>query len=501
MYRKRVKHPEFEDFVLPFGGRLRSDNRWVVLSKIIPWEYIEHEYTTNLADTGMGAPAKSARVAFGSLIIKEKLGLTDDEVANQIQENPYLQYFIGYGSYRDELPFDPSMMVHFRKRFNLKSLSEINEIIIKGRNKPIKPKKKERDKNQDENNDKDKPKKGKLIIDTTCAPQDIRYPIDLSLLNEAREKTEHIIDVLYTPLKGKEKKPRTYRRSARKEYLLCAKKKKATKKQIRKAIRKQLSYVRRNLIYIKILTQKSDLRLLSIKSYKDLLVIQELYRQQQYMYDNEIHKITGRIVSISQPHVRPIVRGKVAAPVEFGAKIAISLINGYSFIDRLSWEPYHESVDLIQQIQTYYNRFGYYPRAIHADKIYRTRENIKYCKQIGIRISGPALGRPMKPILMNEKEIKRIKTMIKQDEKDRIPIEGKIGEGKRRYNLDLIMTKLANTSETAISLVFIVMNMEKLLREFFFFLKYLIEKSFKICFFSALDELKLNGSLEIWHFC
>jgi len=468
MYRKKIKHPEFEDFILPFGGKLRSDNRWVVLSKIIPWKYIEQEYTTNLTDTVMGAPAKSARVAFGSLIIKEKLGLTDEEVANQIQENPYLQYFIGYGSYRDELPFDPSMMVHFRKRFNLKSLSEINEMIIKGQKKPIKPKNKDKDNDDD---DKDTPKKGKLIIDATCAPQDIRYPTDLSLLNEAREKTEHIIDILYMPLKGKEKKPRTYRRCARKEYLLCAKKKKVTKKQIRKAMRKQLSYVRRNLIHIKKLIQKSNLRLLTRKNYKDLLVIHELYRQQQYMYDNRIHKISGRIVSISQPYIRPIVRGKVAAPVEFGAKISISLINGYSFLDRLSWEPYNESIDLKQQILMYYNRFGYYPQSIHADKIYRTRENIKYCKQLGIRITGPALGRPRKQIALDEKERKRIKAMIKRDERYRIPIEGKIGEAKRRYNLDLIMTKLDNTSETAISVVFMVMNLEKLLREFFFSLK------------------------------
>jgi IS5 family transposase len=77
----------------------------------------------------MGAPAKAARGALGALIIQEKLGLTDEEVVEQIRENPYVQYFIGYGEYRDEEPFEASMMVHFRKRLGLVELSGINELI------------------------------------------------------------------------------------------------------------------------------------------------------------------------------------------------------------------------------------------------------------------------------------------------------------------------------------------------------------------------------------
>jgi hypothetical protein len=119
----------FEDFYLPFGGKLHSDNRWVKLAKLIPWGEIEEHYAENFTDTGMGAPAKAARIALGALIIQEKLGLTDEETVAQIQENPYLQYFLGYGSYRDEAPFHETMMVHFRKRLNLGELGEINELI------------------------------------------------------------------------------------------------------------------------------------------------------------------------------------------------------------------------------------------------------------------------------------------------------------------------------------------------------------------------------------
>ena len=103
MYKKRDRfQQEFEDFHLPFGGRLRSENRWVVMSTKIPWEFIETTYAEKFSRTGQGAPAKSARVALGALIIKERLGTSDRETVEQIRENAYLQYFIGLESYQDD---------------------------------------------------------------------------------------------------------------------------------------------------------------------------------------------------------------------------------------------------------------------------------------------------------------------------------------------------------------------------------------------------------------
>jgi IS5 family transposase len=186
----------------------------VVLAKLIPWEEIEKRYAKNFSKEGIGAPAKPVRLALGSLIIKEKLCLTDEEVVMQIQENHYLQFFLGFESYYDEEPFDPSLMVHFRKRLDEKTVSEMNELVVKNWVKRKSSKKRRGKKGPEDGGDV--PKQGKLILDCSCAPADIRYPTDLSLLNEAREKLEHIIDVLHEPLKAKEKKPRTYRRCARK---------------------------------------------------------------------------------------------------------------------------------------------------------------------------------------------------------------------------------------------------------------------------------------------
>ena len=466
IYRKKIpQQPEFEEFYLPFSGRLRSDNRWVHLSKLIPWEEIENEYAKLFAESGMGAPAKAARVALGALIIQEKLGLTDEEVVEQIRENPYLQYFIGYGEYRDEEPFEASMMVHFRKRFGLAELSGINELI---HNKHWKQKQKKGVKDQNKDRE-DKggdsgggsENRGKLIVDTSCAPADIRYPTDLSLLNEAREKSEGIIDVLHEPLKGEEKKVRTYRERARRDYLRSAKKRRLSGTELRKAIGKQLRYVKRDLQHIETLTEKSGLELLSRKQYRDLLVIGEVYRQQEQMYEGRTKRIEDRIVSISQPHVRPIVRGKAGRPVEFGAKVSVSLVNGYSFIERMSWDNFNESKDLQGQIEGYRKRFGYYPESVHADRIYRSRENLRYCERHGIRLSGPKLGRPRKEIEREEKK------QMRQDELERNAIEGKFGQGKRRYRLACIRGKLPQTSGSMIALVFLVMNLEKLLKEVF----------------------------------
>jgi len=132
MYRKDNLHQlTFENFYLPFGGHLRNDNRWVILADQIPWDQIEDAYGELFCDDN-GCPAKSARMALGALLIKERLDVSDRETVEQIKENPYLQYFLGLMEYQDATPFDHSMMTHFRKRFDKDILSDINESIVQG---------------------------------------------------------------------------------------------------------------------------------------------------------------------------------------------------------------------------------------------------------------------------------------------------------------------------------------------------------------------------------
>ncbi|WP_343751488.1 IS5 family transposase, partial [Lentibacillus halophilus] len=341
MYEHNAKQMILPDeFFLPFGGRLNPDNRWVVMASLIPWADIEDEYVKRLGDTSQGSRAYPVRLALGSLIIKEKLGLSDEETVQAITENPYLQYFLGLHEFQEEAPFDASSMTYFRKRFDADLINDLNERIVQGQQTKSTQKPSKQDSSDDDHDDNppsapgsgtEKPKnrrekpssnQGKLLLDATCAPSDIAYPTDINLLNEAREKLEGIIDTLHAPLAGQQRKPRTYRMKARKQYLSLSKQRKPSKGKRDQAIHQQLGYVHRNLKHVTTLATTAGLSLLSRKQYRDLLVIQELYRQQATMFRDQRSHIDDRIVSISQPHVRPIVRGKTNARVEFGAKLS-----------------------------------------------------------------------------------------------------------------------------------------------------------------------------------
>jgi tetratricopeptide (TPR) repeat protein len=462
MYQKRTKQISLdENSVSYIGVHLSPGNRWVKLAQIIPWDRLEGKYHQTFANPKVGNPAKSCRMAIGSLIIKERLGLSDIETVEMIAEHPYLQFFIGLHSFTDRAPFDSSTMTYFRKRLTPEILNEINQMIIEASKNDDDPGDPQATGGPDARETAEPENQGTLIVDATCAPADIHFPTDVSLLNEGREKLEEIIDQLHEP--GRGEKPRTYRQVARQAYLRFARCRKPRYKQIRKAIRQQLAFVRRDLKLIGELLQQSE-RALSPRQAQYLETIQELYGQQQAMYEQKTHRIEDRIVSIHQPWVRPIVRGKATADVEFGAKISVSLVNGYAMIERLDWNAYNEAGDLKEAVERYKMRYGFYPERILADKIYRNRGNLQYCEKLNIRMNGPKLGRPPadKAIYAEQKWLERL------DAGERNAVEGKFGEGKRCYGLGRVMTRLKNTSEVSIHLTFLVMNLEKRLRDLIF---------------------------------
>ena len=195
MYRPASKAtPQQGEFKLPFQGKLSAQNRWVILSELIPWSEFEGEYA-QLFSGEMGAPAKSFRMALGALIIKEKLGISDRETVEQIKENPYLQYFIGLEEYSEDPPFEASMLVHFRQRIQVNLVKRVNQRVVQKNQERISEVTQEN--STEEKKVSEQKNRGKLIIDATCAPADITYPTDLKILNAAREKTESIIDILH----------------------------------------------------------------------------------------------------------------------------------------------------------------------------------------------------------------------------------------------------------------------------------------------------------------
>ncbi|HJA91637.1 MAG TPA: transposase [Candidatus Eisenbergiella merdipullorum] len=247
----KLQH-SFLDFNQPLGMKMNPENRWIRLADRIPWDELEKKYA-DLFPSDTGNVAKPLRMALGSLIIQKKFQFSDRELVEQITENPYLQYFIGLPSYQDEPPFDPSTLVLFRKRLDIDAIMAANAMMFDHRNDDDNPPSSGSSSDapsssQDKTDPGTTGNEGTLIVDATCAPANIRYPQDISLLNEAREKLETIIlrfckdyDLAL---------PRRYARRARKDYLAYAKCRRHTQKQTRKAIKKQLSYVRRDLAYL-----------------------------------------------------------------------------------------------------------------------------------------------------------------------------------------------------------------------------------------------------------
>ena len=443
MYKYRSKQISFTDFNTPIGMKLNPNNRWVKKAEMIPWDEIEQRYA-KLFTNRKGNVAKPLRLALGACIIQAEYGYSDEEVALQIQETAYLQFFCGYTEYNDEKPpFDPSLMVYFRKRLTPEILGEINEMII--RNSETE----EKSDNDDESNPPSN--SGTMIVDATCAPSQIKYPQDTELLNEAREITEEVIDELHIP--GNGKKPRTYRKKARKQYLHIARSKKRTAKKVRKAIGQQLSYIKRNLKTIENLPVKTDNLPKQLRA--KLETVKKLYDQQKYMYDNHTHSVSDRIVSISQPWLRPIVRGKSKAPVEFGAKLDISVVNGFTRLEYHSFDAYNEALKLSDMIERYKERTGCYPERILADKIYRNRENLSYCAERKIRLSGPALGRPKKDEICDKKQ-----DYI--DETERVEVERKFSLAKRKCGIGLIVKRLKETTCHCLAMSVLLLNLRKI---------------------------------------
>ncbi len=435
--KKRAQVPQYVSpnqltlagFEHPFDQKLSPTNRWVVLAHLIPWDEICNMYFKFVPKGQTGRPPLNPRIVIGSLIIKHMCNLDDRETVDQISENIYMQYFLGYPSFTNEKPFDASLFVDFRKRMGLDNMNAINEKIVAIKTKIESAQKasesvlssnKDDDMSDDEQDTTNESEhKGRVIYDATACPQDIAYPTDLNLLNDSREKLEELIDYLYIQ-ELHDVKPRTYRQVARKKYLQTAQKKNKSRKVIRKANRCQLNFVRRDIAIVNELLdvyQTKNLKFpLNPSQQKYLFVVQTLYDQQKQMFDTNTHSVEHRIVSIHQPHVRPIVRGKAQAKVEFGSKIHISVIDGISFLD---------------------------------DQIYCTRANRAALKELGIKLLAKPLGRPSA-------------LSIHVSPGERNPIEGKFGQAKTGYGLNRIKARLKGTSESWIASIILVLNLVKL---------------------------------------
>ncbi|QZE12881.1 transposase [Halosquirtibacter laminarini] len=312
-----------------------------------------------------------------------------------------------------------------------------------------------------------------MKVDASVSDADIRYPWDLNILNDARVCSEAVIDRLWL-LTGKGPiKPRTYRKEARVCYLKFAmSKKKGNRK---KGCKKQLQYIKRNISTIQRLNAKLKKMYCKLdeKTLEKIERIKTVYDQQCLVLQGK--QVKNRIVSFNQDHIRPIVRGKLGRRTEFGAKINVSILNGFARIEPLKWDAYNEGNYLQKQVKSYYDLYEVYPKKIYADKIYLNRKNRQFLEKHHILIIGKPLGRPPKRKEVKDKHRKLQKEMGKRNE-----VEAFFGVCKRSYGLNKIKAKRQDTSESWIGMICLIFNLRRLLKKF----------SWLFTIFCSLDLLK-----------
>jgi len=486
-------------FETPFEQHLDKSNRWVQLADKLPWDDLVKIYNKKLR-SDFGAPGIDGRMVIATLIIKHRLNLSDREVIEMIKENIYMQYFVGLSSFTTKEIFHHTEFVYIRRRLQIADFNEMTEELMRGAGilqqleqsvvkedenaggqnensspveqtqqatdkqnaeqqnvKQTQPSSQQQQCEQQQTDEKQPDNKGEMQLDATVADQKIKYPNDVDLINTGREETDRLIDILCEEYGLT--RPRTYRKVARIQYLNFAKKKNKTFKQIRKARKQQLQFLKRNLrrldeIIAYMQQQNNNLRLpFEHRDLRLLWAIRLVYDQQLQMHNENTNRIDDRIVSIYQPYVRPIMRGKAKHKVEFGSKNGISLQHGYVLLEKLSWDAYNECNDLQAAANNYKRMHGHYPEWIIADSIYHTKANKTFCKDnqiklIGKRLSKRALSK------MNLKERKEYQKL----HNSRNHVEGKFGQGKSGYGLNEIKAKYANTSASWIAAVYFVMN-------------------------------------------
>jgi len=428
--------------LFPLGGGLNENNRWMKLSKLMPWDELDEVYSQYFSSS-MGRPAKDSRLMIGLLVAKHIKRISDEIVVEEFMESPYIQAFCGHEMFvTDEAVMDPSLLSKQRKRLGKEFFetfeTEVLNVLVE--NKIIRPK--------------------DHMLDATVLPANIEYPTDVKLVNRCREWLVKTISVMRRAFKIKEK-VRTYARTARLVYTNFQRKRRKTKKFIRKAHKQTLQFTKRNIGQLMALLETYTQRLGKKKRefvLKRLAVVLEIYRQQWTMWKQKSHQMKDRIVSLHLPHIRPMVRGKDGRDVEFGPKVLLSWVNGFCFLDHFSFSAYNEAEHAEESLKKYEERFGKLPKVSIGDGIFGNRTNRQKLKELGIRNAFKPLGRPLV-------RTKAQKAWMKGKLKLRNGhMEGIIGHVKKHFGLDRINYRIDGGEEIWTRMGLLGMNLSTALK-------------------------------------
>ena len=435
--------------------RLPKTNRWVQMGDALPWGEYEKVYNERLKNDKVGASNRPGRMVIAALIIKHKLSLSDEETILTIQENPYMQYMCGLTEYSDQPIFDPSLFTTIRKRITIEDVNALTlELAKKAQQK------KDKDDNDEDNTFSGMTQPTDVKADATCADAEVRYPTDIDLIEDGSKYIDRMIDKV-CGIKKIRKPAGVERNRIRAIYLNVIKRKHKGSKLVKDTLTRMLPLLYRDILTLLNLIGVDDETYgrFNCTQKRTIQAVIDMYHQQEEMLREGKHTCENRIVSIHQPHVRPIVRGKAKAKVEFGAKIGVSIVSGYSFIDHHSWDAYNEASDLTVHIEKYKERFGCEPKRFFGDKIYLNRENRRILKEKEIQIMGRPLGRPPKNPTQEQIERERIGVSLRNE------AEAQFGTGKRTDRANNIRARLPETARCWTAMCYFVKNLAKFMRE------------------------------------
>jgi hypothetical protein len=391
-----------------------------------------------------GRPTTPLRAQAGTLILKYVKHLPDRDAVIYVRENLYAQRFCGLSPEQAVDYMHPaSGLSNFRAQIGPEGMVFIEEVLhAAARKKPLK-------------------RGNKVIIDTTCVPLDIRYPTDIRLLERCRREVLSLIRK--AKAFGIEASYRTYARVARKIYTVFAKLSKP-KAQTRKKVHKQMQqFVRRNLNQLKDLRMQctqvlgrrvgdeSDRRRWEVLRFLQRLKeserkIQIILHQQRQIYRGNVH-LRHRIVSFHKDHVRPIMRGKFPVPTEFGPKVLLAVVRGYTYVVQAFQDNVSDTRLVVPALRWFKTVFGKFPRELLADRGMWKRAMARWLRGAGVGCGIQVKGNSVLDTPATRRQIRQ-----------RLPIEARISLSKRCFGWDRCRARNDDHEESWIRLGAAAMN-------------------------------------------
>jgi hypothetical protein len=437
-------NPQLSFDAIPFlKFPYKADHPLMQLEKAIRWNDLLDELARFYSEE-QGRPTISLRAKAGTLILKFVKKMSDRQAVVYVEENLYAQHFCGLTpDQANGYMFPDTGLSEFRRQIGPEGMALMEAVLnAAAERRPLQ-------------------RGNKVIIDTTCIPIDIRYPTDVKLLERCRR--EVLILIKKAKGFGVETSYRTYARVAKKIYTVFAKLSKPKAKTRKKVHKQMIQFVRRNLKQLvdlrarcttvlgPTLGNETNRRRFEMHRFLQRLKESEqkigiILHQQRQIYRGNLH-LPHRIVSFHKDHVRPIMRGKFPVPTEFGPKILLAVVRGYTYVVKSFQDNVSDTRMTVPALQWFKTMFKQFPRELLADRGMWKRAIAQWMRRAGIGCGIQVKGKEVADTPVTRRQIRQ-----------RLPIEARISLGKRCFGWGRCLARNNDHEESWIRLGAAAMN-------------------------------------------